>query len=93
MADVEVYGAELADGRIQSLRVRFKNAQERTIDRATALRWIEDGHSLVACSGHPPHHVHRGGSIVRIDLDDTPWLRTDTRPEAADSVEFPGHAH
>lgn len=92
MADVEVHGAEIADGRIRSLKVRFKNADERTVDRATALRWIEDGHSLVVCSGHG-HHVHRGGSIVRVEVGEEPFLRTDTKPEASDAVAFPAHGH
>lgn len=92
MADVEVLSAEPAQGaRVTTLRVRFKNAPERTIDRQTALKWLADGHSLITCAG-PGYHPVRGHAIERVEADGEVWLRTDTRPEARDALKFP-HAH
>lgn len=93
MADVEVYGAETSGGRVSTLKVRFKNTDVRTIDRETALRWLADGHSLIAYSGHPPHHCHRGDAIQSVEVGEERFLRTDTKPEAADHLVFPGHDH
>ena len=93
MADVEVLGADTADGRVTSLRVRFKHTAERKIDRATALAWLADGHSLIACAGSG-HHPVRGRSIERVEVDGEPFLRTDTLQEAVDAVVFPvSHGH
>ena len=91
MADVEVYGAEPAHGRVKTLRVRFKNADERTIDRDTAVRWLKDGHALTTYAG-PAHHGTRGAGIVLVEVDDESYLRTDTAPTAADDLHFP-HGH
>jgi hypothetical protein len=92
MADVEVVGAEHADSRVRSLRVRFKNTAERTIDRATALAWLADGHSLLTYAG-PAHHAERGLAIERVEVDGEPFLRTDTRPIARDELTFPAGHH
>lgn len=85
MADVEVWGVELADKRVKSLRVRFKNAAERTIDRETALSWLAAGHSMILTTG-TPQHPHRGASLERVEVDGEAFVRTDTHPEAADHV-------
>jgi hypothetical protein len=93
MADVEVLSADMADGRVTGLRVRFKQTAERTIDRATALAWLADGHSLIACSG-AGHHPLRGRSIERVEVDGEPFLRSDTLQEAVDALVFPAaHGH
>ncbi len=92
MADVEVHAAEPAHGRIQTLRVRFKNAPERTIDRATALAWLAEGHALLTYAG-TPQHPHKGYAIQRVEVDGEPFLRTDTEPTAADHLVFPDGGH
>ena len=91
MADVEVVGAELADGKVKQLRVRFKHTAERIIDRATALDWLGEGHSLITYAG-PAHHGERGYAIERVEADGEPYLRTDTNPVAKDELKVP-HAH
>lgn len=92
MADVEVVGAELSDGKVKSLRVRFKRAAERTIDRATALAWLAEGHSLLTYAG-PAHHPERGYAVERVEVDGEPYLRTDTTAEAKDDLRFPAAHH
>lgn len=87
MADIDILAADLRDGRVQSLTVRFKNAAPRKIDRATALHWLAEGHSLIPVSGHG-HEVHRGHCLERVELGDTFFLRTDTAGVAADQVTF-----
>jgi hypothetical protein len=92
MADIEVYRAEKgSDGRVASLTVRFKGTAERSVDRATALSWLAGGHSLITHAGSP-HHPVRGHAIERCDIGGDSFLRTDTRVEAADELEFP-HGH
>lgn len=93
MADVEVVGADLADGRVKSLKVRFKHTAERTIDRETAVRWLADGHSLFTWAG-PSHHGTRGKAIELVEVDGEAFVRTDTQPVATDELVFPSaHAH
>lgn len=92
MADVEVVGAQIADGRVKTLRVRFKRTTEREIDRATALAWLKDGHSLLTYAG-PSHHGERGLAIERIEVDGEDFLRTDTNPIAQDELHFPAAHH
>lgn len=92
MADVEVIGAELSNGRVTSLKVRFKRTAERTIDRATALSWLAEGHSLITYAG-PAHHGERGHAVERIEIDGEAFLRTDTKPEPKDELHFPAAHH
>ena len=92
MADVEVHAAHPAHGRIETLEVQFKNAHAQTIDRATAVRWLADGHSLVTHAGHGSHAT-RGCSIVLVEVGDETFLRTDTVAEAEDNVTFPSGGH
>ena len=92
MADVEVVGAEIADGRVTSLRVRFKHTTERVIDRATGLAWLAEGHSLLTYAG-PSHHAERGYAIERVEVDGEPYMRTDTNPVAKDELRFPAAHH
>ncbi|MDP2304480.1 MAG: hypothetical protein Q8P18_00465 [Pseudomonadota bacterium] len=92
MADVEVVGAEIADGRVKTLRVRFKHTPERVIDRATGLAWLADGHSLLTYAG-PAHHAERGHAIERVEVDGEAFLRTDTKPIAMDELRFPTAHH
>ncbi len=92
MADVEVVGAELAEGRVKSLRVRFKRTAERVIDRATALAWLAEGHSLITYAG-PAHHGERGYAVERVEVDGEWYLRTDTKLEAKDDLHFPAANH
>jgi len=92
MADVEVIGAEMANGQVKTLRVRFKHTSERVIDRATALAWLAEGHSLLTYAGSA-HHGERGYAIERVEVDEVPYLRTDTLPEAKDELHFPTAHH
>ena len=62
MADIEVLGADVRDGRVTTLEVRIKGTSPRRIDRDTALSWLRGGHSLIPVAGHG-HHVHRGAAI------------------------------
>jgi len=91
MADIEVTAVNLTGGRVQTLQIQFKRSAARTIDRATALGYLREGHSLIPVSGHG-YHVTRGGAIERVEVDGEEYLRTDTRVVAADEVHLP-HAH
>ena len=91
MADIEVVGAEVRDGRLNSLKVRFKGNLHRQLDRDTVLQWLYEGHSLIPVAGHG-HHVHRGPGLERVEVDGEPYVRTDRRLEATDTIHFP-HAH
>lgn len=92
MADVEVVGAELSEGRVRSLKVRFKRASERTIDRDTALAWLAEGHALLTYAG-PSHHGERGYAVERVEVDGEAYLRTDTQLVAKDELQFPAAHH
>lgn len=93
MADIDVLSADLQSGRLQSLKVSFKNASPRTIDRATALHWLREGHSLIPVSGHG-HHVTRGTALERVEVDGAEYVRTDTQAVAQDDIHFAGgHGH
>lgn len=92
MADVEVVGADLVDGRVRTLKVRFKRTPERVIERGTALAWLAEGHSLITYAG-PAHHAERGYAIERVEVDGEPYLRTDTKLEAKDELHFPAAHH
>ena len=90
MADIDILHAHLNAGRIQTLEVRFKNAEARTVTRETALTWAREGHSLIPLAGHG-HHVTRGHALSAIEVGEEVFLRTDTRADANDCVDFPGH--
>jgi hypothetical protein len=93
MADVEVLGADVADGRVKTLKVRFKHTAERTIDRETAVAWLADGHSLFTWAGSS-HHGTRGKALQLVEVEEQPYLRTDTQPVAKDDLVFPAsHGH
>lgn len=90
MADIDILHAHLTAGRIQTLEVRFKNTEARTVNRETALSWARDGHSLIPIAGHG-HHVSRGHALSALEVGGEVFLRTDTRAETSDCVDFPGH--
>lgn len=92
MADVEVVGAQMADGRVSTLKVRFKRTAERSIDRGTALAWLAEGHSLITYAG-PAHHGERGYAVERVEVDGEAYLRTDTKLEPRDELHFPAAHH
>lgn len=82
MARIAVHGADLADGKITGLRVRMHNLPPRTIDRATALNWMKDGHSLVPMRGGA------GGPILLlVEVDEHLVIRDDTTKNASDNIE------
>lgn len=90
MADIDILHADMNGDRIQQLEVRIQNTRARHIDRATAVTWAREGHSLIPVHGHG-HDVARGHALTLIEVGDDVYLRTDTRAEASDSVHFPGH--
>ncbi len=91
MADIEVHSAETEGTTIRNLRVRFQGTAERTISRETALAWLAGGHSMLATAGSGSHRT-RGLALERVEVGGEAFIRTDTRPEAADHVVFP-HGH
>jgi hypothetical protein len=92
MADVQVVGATLENGKVTALQVRFFGTAERSISRETAIAWLAEGHSLVTHSGSA-HHPHRGLAVERIFVGDEVFLRTNTTPKQLDEIVFPGSGH
>lgn len=90
MADIEVVSAQVSNGRLNGMKIRFKGNLERELDRDTVLRWLREGHSLIPVVGHG-HHVHRGPCLELVEVDGEAFVRTDRRGEAVDEVTFPGH--
>lgn len=90
MADIHLLAADVHDGRVRSLTVRFPNARSRVIDRETALHWLAEGHSIIPVHGHG-HDLRRGPALERVEVDEAPYLRTDTRLVAADEIAGLGH--
>lgn len=88
MAEIEILTADVTGGRIQSLQVRIHNASTRTIDRATALLWAREGHTLIPIAGHG-HDVVRGAALSLVEVGEEEYLRTDTKAKADDVVNFP----
>lgn len=90
MAEIEILHANLANGRIEKLEVRILNAAKREINRETALAWAREGHSMIPVAGHG-HDVSRGAGLSLVEVGEDVYLRTDTKAEPADVVEFPHH--
>ncbi len=82
MARVEVHGADVSEGKIEQLRVGMHNLPARTIDRATAMSWLKDGHSFITRSGAALQLVEviNGG-------DEPSWyIRIDNAASTEDAV-------
>lgn len=79
MGRVEVLGGTISDGRIGSLEVKLVHLPVRTIDRATALAWMRDGHSFLPKSG-------RALQLVEVGDEDELFIRDDHEKVAADSL-------
>lgn len=77
MARVNVHGADIADGKIASIRVKMHNLPARTLDRDTAVAWMKDGHSFVTADGT---------ALQLVELEDGHSIRTDNASENADAV-------
>lgn len=92
MADIEVIHASVTGGKVTSLEVRMVGVAPRSIDRATALKWLAGGHSLIPVSGHG-HHTVRGAALERVEVGEDHFLRTDTEVVAEDHVSFPAGGH
>lgn len=89
MGYIEVHGADLADGRIQQLKVKLPNLPAQAIDRETAVRWLRDGHSLLPVRG--------GRKLTALQLvevgDDALFVRADNDKVEADALpELPSVA-
>lgn len=88
MGFVNVYGGDMAEGRIRSLRVKMHGLPPRTIDRDTALSWLRDGHSLVPRIGKSD-----GAALQLVEVGEDRFVRTDNTPEPADLLpELPSVA-
>ena len=89
MGHVRVHGVDISEGKIQSMRVELVGLPHRTIDRATALAWMADGHSLVPVIGGVEHTALQ---LVEVPAAETVehFIRTDNAPTAQD--ELPGLA-
>jgi hypothetical protein len=83
MGYVQVVGADIASGKIERLRVKIPNLPARTIDRATALSWMSNGHSLI-----PTVRGHREGALQLVEIGEEPtlFIRSDNQPTAEDAV-------
>jgi hypothetical protein len=90
MADIEVLSADMRDGRINNLTIRFKGNLERKIDRDKTLLYLREGHSLIPVHGHG-HQIERGPGLLCIEVEGEAFVRSDTTSEASDQIHFPGH--
>lgn len=82
MGYVQVFGADVAGGRIAQLKVKIPRIPARVIDRDTAIRWMKDGHSLLPVVGG---HVKPALQLVETD-DDQLFVRVDNAKAAEDTV-------
>ncbi len=83
MGDILVKGADLADGRITRLRVKIDRLPERVVDREIALKWLNDGHSLVPS----PAPGRRLPALQRVEVPDAGvFFRTDNEPVSQDAL-------
>ena len=81
MARVEVHNVCMDGDRIESLTVKFHNLEERTIDRATAIRWMLDGHSFI-----PVGAENDGPALSLIEVAGDWFIRSDNAVEEADVI-------
>lgn len=81
MARVLVHAADLDGDRIVRLRVKIHDLPARTIDRATAVQWLRDHHSLLVV-----RHGAAAEPLVLTDAEE-PAIRTDTTVAAEDHVQ------
>jgi len=69
MADILIHSASMTDGKAVELDVELHGLGKRTIDRATAIAWMRDGHSLI-----PLHQDSRAPALRLGGQDDDPCL-------------------
>ncbi len=81
MGDILVRGGSIQGGRIDSLTIDLHGLPQRTIDRATALAWLEDGHSLVPVRGG-----ERLAALQLVEVDDELMIRTDNAAIPEDTL-------
>lgn len=85
MAQVRVHGGDIEDGKIAQLRVKLHNLPARTIDRATTLHWLRDGHSFL-----PVIAGDLSASLQLVEVPDgddvTRFIRADHAAEASDTL-------
>lgn len=74
MGDVLVKRATLSGSRVERMVVGIERLPDRTIDRAQAVRWMLDGHSLV-----PLLAGVRGSALQLVELEEGHAIRTDNR--------------
>jgi len=83
MGLVRVNGADLEGGRIRTLRVTMHGLPARTIDRATAIAWLREGHSLVADGSNQALQiveVPEGDDVARFVRNDNVATAEDALP-------------
>jgi hypothetical protein len=85
MAHIRVLGATFQEDRIDLLRVEFHRVGARTVDRAQAIAWLREGHSLIPVVAGTHDVALR---LVTLDGEDGPryFVRGDTADEPADRV-------
>lgn len=82
MGYVQVFGADVADGRIARLKVKSPRLPARVIDRDAAVALMKDGHSLLPVVGGA---VGTALQLVEVS-DEHRSIRTDNAPDAEDRV-------
>ena len=81
MARVEVHDVCMDGTRVESLTVKFHNLEQRTIDRATAIRWMLDGHSFI-----PVTAGNDGPALGLVEVSGDWFIRSDNAVEEADEI-------
>lgn len=79
MGDVLVRKGTLKDGTIATLDVSLHGLPDRSIDRDTAIAWMKDGHSFI-----PVVDGVRQPALLLIEVGDAHFIRSNSKPEAAD---------
>jgi hypothetical protein len=82
MGDLLLKRATVTGGKIERLVIGIDRLPDRTVDRATAIRWMRDGHSLVP--------LVEGRRLPALQLVEVPTdafaIRTDNEPVDEDRL-------
>lgn len=83
MGRVIVHGVDMADDRLERLRVQLGTLPERVIDRDTAIAWMKDGHSFLPKTGQG---LGRRWQLVEAGEPTELYVRDDHEATPADAV-------
>ena len=83
MARVEVLSAVMNNERVETLVVKLHKLDERSIDRATAIQWMRDGHSFI-----PKGKEGLLPALQLCEVEHEQFIRNDHQAVAADDVPF-----